>query len=419
VGAGPLSVTVPVEVLPPTTEVGFSERADRVAALIVSVAPWLPPSVPVINDEVLLATALVVTTKVVDVFPAGTVTEVGTCAAAVLLLCRVTTDPPVGAALFSVTVPIELFPPTTNVGFTERADRVTAVTVSVALWLCPSVPVINDDVLLATALVVTTNVADVLPAGTVTDGGTCAAAVLLLCRVTIAPPVGAAPLSVTVPVDVFPPATEVGFTDRVDRLAALTVSVVAWATPYVPKMLTVVFAPTGLVATLNVVVVAPAATVTLPGTCAAVVLSLASVTTAPPAGALPVSVTVPAELVPPRTLVGFRVTEASVGGVTIRAADWVAPKIPEIVATVEDETAPVVTLKSAVVAPRATVTLAGTCAALLLLANVTTAPPAGATPFSVTVPAALVPPTTEVGFNDTVDRVGALTVSTAVSWSAP
>jgi hypothetical protein len=65
---------------------------------------------------------------------------------------------------------------------------------------------------LTTALVVIENVALVAPASTVTLAGTCAAAVLLLDSVTTAPPVGAAPLSVTVPVDPAPPTTLVGVT---------------------------------------------------------------------------------------------------------------------------------------------------------------------------------------------------------------
>src|SRR5215831_10459783 len=81
-----------------------------------------------------------------------------------------------------------------------------------------------------TALVVIVNVALVAPAGTTTLAGTCATAVLLLLSVTVAPPVGAAPLNVTVPCELLPPTTLVGFsvTDTADNPfvpAAPTVSV--------------------------------------------------------------------------------------------------------------------------------------------------------------------------------------------------
>jgi hypothetical protein len=87
---------------------------------------------------------------------------------------------------------------------------------------------------------------------------------------------------------------------------------------------------TPLVLTVNVTLVAPAATVTLEGTLAAVVLLLESATSAPPAGAGPLSVTVPVEELPPVTLVGLNVIEARVGGgggagVTVSEADLVAP----------------------------------------------------------------------------------------------
>ena len=63
----------------------------------------------------------------------------------------------------------------------------------------------------ATALVLIVKVAVLLPAGTVTLDGTLAA-VLLLERFTCAPPAGADPLSVTVPVDdCAPPVTLLGF----------------------------------------------------------------------------------------------------------------------------------------------------------------------------------------------------------------
>jgi hypothetical protein len=70
----------------------------------------------------------------------------------------------------------------------------------------------------ATALVLAVNVALVAPAAIVTLDGTLAAVVLLLERVTTAPPDGAAPLNVTVPVEEFPPVTLVGFTETEERV---------------------------------------------------------------------------------------------------------------------------------------------------------------------------------------------------------
>ena len=72
--------------------------------------------------------------------------------------------------------------------------------------------------------------------------------------------------------------------------------------------MTLVFALTALVVMLKLVLVAPAASVTLAGTPAAAVLLLVSVTTAPPVGAAVVKVTVPVEELPPTTLVGFTET---------------------------------------------------------------------------------------------------------------
>jgi len=64
------------------------------------------------------------------------------------------------------------------------------------------------------------------------------------------------------------------------------------------------------VATVKVAEVAFAGTVTLAGTVAAEVLLLDNATTVPPAGAYPLSVTVPVEVAePPTTLVGFKVKD--------------------------------------------------------------------------------------------------------------
>lgn len=174
---------------------------------------------------------------------------------------------------------------------------------------------------------------------------------------------------------------------------------------------------TGSLDTVNVAVVAPAATATLTGTVAAAVLLLVRVTTAPPAGAGPFSVTVPVEEVPPVTDVGLKVTELGTGAFTVRVALCVAVLyVAEMDGVVLLLTAMLVTANVAVVAPAATVTLAGTVAAVvLLLARVTTAPPVGAAPFRVTVPVDEVPPVTDLGLKLNELGTGPRTVSVAVA----
>ncbi len=59
--------------------------------------------------------------------PPATVTLAGTVATAVLLLVSVTTAPPAGAALVSVAVACDAFPPTTVEGLIASAESVGAV----------------------------------------------------------------------------------------------------------------------------------------------------------------------------------------------------------------------------------------------------------------------------------------------------
>lgn len=101
----------------------------------------------------------------------------------------------------------------------------------------------------------------------------------------------------------------------------------------------------------------------------------------------------------------------------------VPPNAPLIVAEVEAVTDPVVTVNVALVAPDATVTLAGTVATVLLLVSETTAPPVGAAVVSVTLPCDAVPPTTLVGVTESADKDagggGADTVNTALRVEPP
>jgi len=108
--------------------------------------------------------------------------------------------------------------------------------------------------------------------------------------------------------------------------------------------------------------------------------------------------------VPPVTLVGLRLNEERVTGVavwvTVSTAEVVSPpEAPQMSTLIAAFLGRVDTMKSALVTPAATVTLGGTVATdVLLLPSATTAPPAGAAAFRVTVPVEGLPPSTLVGF---------------------
>ena len=93
-------------------------------------------------------------------------------------------------------------------------------------------------------------------------------------------------------------------------------------------MVTEVDVVTAVVVTVKVALELPAGTVTLDGTVAAPLL-LESISCAPPAGAGPLSVTVPVDdCAPPVTVEGFNASEETVergGGVTVSEADGVTP----------------------------------------------------------------------------------------------
>src|SRR3989442_2140735 len=88
--------------------------------------------------------------------------------------------------------------------------------------------------------------------------------------------------------------------------------------PKLAEIVAEVDAVTDTVVTVNVALVAPAGTVTLPLTdTLATALLLDRVTSAPPVGAVALNVTVATEELPPTTLVGF-----SAKPDTVRGGDW-------------------------------------------------------------------------------------------------
>jgi hypothetical protein len=164
--------------------------------------------IPAIETEF---TETVFTVKVAEVEFCRTVTLTGKVAFA-LFDDRLTTVPPWPAGPFKVTVPVEVLPPATAAGKSVTVISDAGVIVSVAVWLeVPSVPVSIADVRLETPVVVTVNVAELAPAAITTVAGTVAQETLEE-RWIVAPPVGAGPLSVTVPVEDVPPTTDVGAT---------------------------------------------------------------------------------------------------------------------------------------------------------------------------------------------------------------
>jgi len=175
-----------------------------------------------------------------------------------------------------------------------------------------------------TEKVVTVNVAVLAPAATVTVGGTEATPAFALESVTTAPPDGAIPVNVTVPVDVLPLGTDVGLKVRVELTALVTVSTALCTPLYVAEIVTPVGDATPDVLTVNVPLVEPPAIVMEAGTVAIAVLFDDRVTTAPDAGAFDASVTVPVEEFPPRTEVGFNATPDTTGALTVNTTVFVA-----------------------------------------------------------------------------------------------
>jgi len=212
----PLALTVSVAVCGG----GGAGATGATVRLAVSVAP---PYVAEIVTPVDVLTDPVETLNPALVAPAATVTLAGTVAAG-LLLDKLTTAPPAGAPLVSVTVPCALEPDDTVAGLIETACRLAGadggVTVSVAVLVDPLYDaVIVTTVLADTAVVAIVNEPAKPFSGMVTLAGTDATAALLLDSPTTAPPNGAPTLSTTLPLDGLDPTTDDGCVDIVESVA--------------------------------------------------------------------------------------------------------------------------------------------------------------------------------------------------------
>jgi len=222
-----------------------------------------------------------------------------------------------------------------------------------------------------TALVVTVNVPVVAPEAIVIELGTVAFP-LLLDSVTAVPTLAAGPERVTVPVEEVSPTTVVGLRASAVTVGAVIVSVAVLEAPLrLAVIVDVVFEVTAIVFTVNVPVVAPPAIVIELGTVAEVEL-LVRVIERPVAGAAEPMVTVPVEGVPPITDVGLTVSDERVGAVIVSVAlAEVLFAVAVMLAVEFVATGVVLTVNVAVVAPPATVTVAGTVAELELLLKLT------------------------------------------------
>jgi hypothetical protein len=140
VGAARVRVTVPVTATPPVAAETFVVMVEMAAAggVTVTVAVPVEPLVDAVMVAfVLAATVPAVTVNVAVRVPAATVTDTGTLATAALLDESVTTFPPVGALLESVTVPVVVPRLATLVGAKVTLDTFGPNMLSVDLSFAP------------------------------------------------------------------------------------------------------------------------------------------------------------------------------------------------------------------------------------------------------------------------------------------
>jgi len=186
------------------------------------------PIVPETYTLTFAVTGTVVIGNVTVVVPAGTVTVAGTVTFT-FVDAKVTTSPVGPAGEVKLTVPVVDAPPRKEFGeivtLCIEASFIVRFAARVIDWLDAAID--DTKVRDETGVVVIANVPDVEPPGIVSVAGTVAAA-LLEVSVATKPPVGAGPVSVTVPVEEFPPTSEVGERAMLVMNVPVTPSVVVW-----------------------------------------------------------------------------------------------------------------------------------------------------------------------------------------------
>jgi hypothetical protein len=392
-------VTVPVGLTPSRTDDGEIVRLETAGPVAMNAPETVvEPVVAETATFALLPTVAGVAVNVAVVAPARTVTVAGIVAVPVVT-ARATGKPPVGAAEPIVTVPVVGVPPATEVGLNAKPVTTGSVTVKVAELVPPlPVAVITEEPFAIS--VVTVKVAEVAAAGIVTVAGTVATEVVPDVSAIERPPVGAGAEMVTVPVEGAGPTTDVGLSVNVVTAPGLTVTVVV----------TVEMPVVALIVAVKVAVVAPAGTVTEPGTTTAGLLE-DSVTVVPPEAALPVKVTVPVVIPPPSSEDGEKDTASTIAGKMPSANLSVTPPALAVrLAVILLETTCAVTAKVAEVAPAGTTTVAGTVTCATSEPSATLKPPVGAAALKVTVPVIVPPPYAGLGTTVKPVRVVALAV---------
>jgi len=224
-GAGPLKVTVPTDWMAPlvtgVTEVSErvkSERASGAGVVILRMAVLLElPSMVVnfISDEAI--TGLVRMSKVAELAPAATGTDMGMVTMLLGSADSKTVRPPSGAGPLRFTVPTALPPPIKVSGETVTENIVRGLVIGLRVSLATpkelfSVALIAKFVTVCTVCVWIENRTKVSPSATLMVSGRETASLRSADRFMVKPPAGAESLKVSMASAKPPPSSEVGST---------------------------------------------------------------------------------------------------------------------------------------------------------------------------------------------------------------